>query len=149
MVSNLDNEAEVKAKLYYTSCMDPNKTIEDLGAQPLLDLIHEFGGWNLITSGSKMRWDPKTWNFQESLEQGHALTLSTFFNMWVGEDEKTLNKTNILQVGLMEWLGLQVPGEVNSVTLWGGKTCNYTPQRHIIIRLAPDQSGGFLSNDWS
>ena len=89
-----DNEAEVKAKMDYTSCMDPNKTIEELGAQPLLDLIQEFGGWNI--SGPK--WNVSKWNFQKSLQRGHAMGMSTFFNMWVGEDEKSPEKTNILQV---------------------------------------------------
>ncbi|ELU15652.1 hypothetical protein CAPTEDRAFT_149014 [Capitella teleta] len=87
-------DAEVKAKLYFTSCMDPNKTIAELGAKPLLDLLKTFGGWNIV---SDPKWEASEWDFQTALERGHSMGLSTFFNMWVGEDEKTLEKTNILQ----------------------------------------------------
>lgn len=94
-------DAEVKAKLYFTSCMDPNKTIAELGAKPLLDLLKTFGGWNIV---SDPKWEASEWDFQTALERGHSMGLSTFFNMWVGEDEKTLEKTNILQVILPQWL---------------------------------------------
>ena len=40
-------ESERKAKIYYQSCMDPNKTIEKIGADPLLELLQDMGGWSI------------------------------------------------------------------------------------------------------
>ena len=53
--STTSNESEKKAHRYYESCMDPNKTIDALGATPLLNVLRDLGGWNVSkTSG--------TWN---------------------------------------------------------------------------------------
>ena len=41
--------AETKARKYYMACMDTNKTIEKLGAKPLLDLLKGIGGWKIST----------------------------------------------------------------------------------------------------
>lgn len=87
--------AERKAKIYYASCLDVNRTVEKLGAAPLLTLMREFGGWAVSTSAGV--WNEREWNFQRTLEKIHSLGLSNFFNMWVGEDEKNPAK-NILQV---------------------------------------------------
>jgi len=87
------SEAEAKAKKYFTACMDVNRTIQSLGAQPLLDLIHEdFKGWSV-------NWDLNSdaWNFQNTLEKIHLHGISSFFSFGVSEDEKEPTK-NILQV---------------------------------------------------
>jgi len=85
------SNAEMKAKNYYTSCLDVNQTIETLGAQPLLDLIQQqFTGWTV-------NWDVGAWDFQDTVEKIHALAISGFFSFWVAEDEKEPTK-NILQV---------------------------------------------------
>jgi len=90
------SEAEAKAKNYYISCLDANQTVEALGAQPLLDLIHDkFPGWTV-------NWDLGVWDFRGTLEKIHALGMSSFFSSWVAEDEKEPTK-NILQVS---WLVL-------------------------------------------
>jgi len=89
------SEAEKKAKLYYISCLDINKTVENLGAAPLLNLMRELGGWSVSSSSGV--WDASKWNFQQMLEKIHSLGLSNFFSMWVAEDEKNPTK-NILQV---------------------------------------------------
>ena len=84
----------MKAKKYYTSCLDVNQTIQSLGARPLLDLIHEkFRGWTF-------NWDLAEWNFQDVLENIHMHGTSGFFSFWVAEDEKEPTK-NILQVNCM------------------------------------------------
>lgn len=88
------SEAEKKAKLYYISCLDINKTVENLGAAPLLNLMRELGGWSVSSSSGV--WDASKWNFQQMLEKIHSLGLSNFFSMWVAEDEKNPTK-NILQ----------------------------------------------------
>jgi endothelin-converting enzyme len=93
------SESEVKAKKYYNSCLDPNKFVESLGAAPLVSLIRdEFNGWTVAGSnhGDGGGWNKVSWNFQETLEKIHALGLSNFFSVWVGEDEKN-PQTNILQ----------------------------------------------------
>jgi len=85
------SEAEAKAKIYYTSCLDTNQTIEKFGAQPLLDLIHsQFKAWTV-------NWDLGVYDFQDTLEKIHALGMGNFFSFWVSEDEKEPTK-NILQV---------------------------------------------------
>ena len=81
----------MKAKDFYTSCLDANEIAETLGAQPLLDLIHEqFSGWTV-------NWDVNTLDFQSTLEKIHALGMSSFFAFFVDEDDKEPTR-NILQV---------------------------------------------------
>jgi len=89
------SEAESKAKKYYISCLDVNETIQSLGAQPLLDLLHDnYKGWSI-------NWDLKlnACDFQDTLEKIHLGGMSGFFSFWVAEDEKEPT-TNILQVSL-------------------------------------------------
>jgi len=84
------SEAEAKAKIYYTSCLDTNQTIAKLGAQPLLDVLHrQFSAWTV-------NWDLGVYDFQDTLEKIHALGMGNFFSFGVGEDEKEPTK-NILQ----------------------------------------------------
>jgi len=89
------SEAETKAVKYYTSCLDVNQTIESLGAQPLIDLIHKFN--------STTRWlaswdvDVDALDLQDTLEKMHALGMSSFFSFWVAADEKAPTK-NIMKV---------------------------------------------------
>lgn len=93
------SEAEAKAKKYYTSCLDVNQTIQSLGAQPLLDLLHDaFKGWSV-------NWDLRlnAWDFQDTLQKIHLHGMSSFFSFWVAEDEKEPTK-NILQVILQHSL---------------------------------------------
>jgi len=91
------SEAEAKAKNYYISCLDPNQTVERLGAQPLLDLIHsQFSAWTV-------NWDLGVYDFQDTLEKIHALGMSSFFQFFVGQDEKEPTK-NILQASFDERL---------------------------------------------
>lgn len=35
------SDAQIKAKVYYRSCLDKNETIEKLGSKPLLDFIEQ------------------------------------------------------------------------------------------------------------
>jgi len=90
------HKAEVKAKNYYMACMDVNQTIQTLGAQPLLDLIHrQFTGWTV-------NWEAGVWDFQHTLEKLHALGISSFFSFAVGADMKHPS-SYILQVN---WINL-------------------------------------------
>ncbi|KAJ8391177.1 hypothetical protein AAFF_G00096060 [Aldrovandia affinis] len=84
------SDAEKKAQWYYQSCMSEAK-IEDLGGQPLQDLINQTGGWALTGP-----WDKS--NFQEVLRIVSAnYRTSPFFTVFVSTDSKSSN-SNIIQV---------------------------------------------------
>ncbi|XP_025083321.1 endothelin-converting enzyme homolog isoform X1 [Pomacea canaliculata] len=98
-VSSFASEAEQKAKLYYTSCMDPNKTVEKLGAQPLLDLMTQFK-----VNLSHFDSPDDGWIFQDMLEKVQLYDISAFFSLWIGEDDKNSSR-NIIQID-QDGLGL-------------------------------------------
>ncbi|XP_035243838.1 endothelin-converting enzyme 1 isoform X1 [Anguilla rostrata] len=82
--------AERKAQWYYQSCMNESK-IQDLGAQPLQELINRTGGWALTEAWNKS-------NFQEVLRVVSAnYRTSPFFTVFVSTDSKSSN-SNIIQV---------------------------------------------------
>uniref|UniRef100_A0A8C7I8A2 Endothelin-converting enzyme 1 n=1 Tax=Oncorhynchus kisutch TaxID=8019 RepID=A0A8C7I8A2_ONCKI len=84
------SKAEENAQMYYKACMNETK-IEELGAQPLLELINQTGGWALTGS-----WDKN--NFQEVLRTVSAnYHCSPFFTVFVSTDSKCSNH-NIIQV---------------------------------------------------
>ncbi|CAB3375652.1 Hypothetical predicted protein [Cloeon dipterum] len=85
---NRSSSAEDKAKMYYISCMDPNNTIETLGATPLQEILTEVGGWNV--SG---KFEVKDWQLQKSL---HVLQIkygmNGLFSWAVNEDDKNSSR---------------------------------------------------------
>ncbi|RVE72607.1 hypothetical protein OJAV_G00039050 [Oryzias javanicus] len=84
------SKAEEKAQRYYQACMNESK-IEELGAQPLQQLISQLGGWAL--NGP---WDKN--NFQEVLRKvSGSLRTSPFFTVFVSTDSKNSN-SNVIQV---------------------------------------------------
>ncbi|XP_038864502.1 endothelin-converting enzyme 1-like isoform X4 [Salvelinus namaycush] len=84
------SKAEENAQMYYKACMNETK-IEELGAQPLQELINQTGGWALTGS-----WDKN--NFQEVLRTVSAnYHCSPFFTVFVSTDSKCSNH-NIIQV---------------------------------------------------
>ena len=88
-----DSDAEKKAKLYYQSCLDKNKTISKLGGKPLEDLIHQKGGWSI--SNKTGFWDVTTSSFQATLEKTQVF--GNFFAFYISPDEKNSSQ-NIMQV---------------------------------------------------
>ncbi|XP_065582225.1 endothelin-converting enzyme homolog isoform X2 [Artemia franciscana] len=77
-------DAEQKAKIYYHSCLDLNEKIEKLGAKPLLDLINEFGGWNITGN-----FTVSSWNLQPVLEKLHnKYSMGGLFTWTVSEDDR-------------------------------------------------------------
>ncbi|XP_070967425.1 endothelin-converting enzyme 1-like isoform X3 [Oncorhynchus clarkii lewisi] len=83
------SKAEENAQMYYKACMNETK-IEELGAQPLQELINQTGGWALTGS-----WDKN--NFQEVLRTVSAnYHCSPFFTVFVSTDSKCSNH-NIIQ----------------------------------------------------
>ncbi|XP_050440640.1 endothelin-converting enzyme homolog [Adelges cooleyi] len=90
---NYGSKAELKAKMYFTACMDPNDTIEALGAKPLNDLLDNIGGWNI--SGS---WNMSTWKLQRTLETLHnQYNMPGLFYWIVGEDDRNSSR-HIIQI---------------------------------------------------
>ncbi|KAL3861160.1 hypothetical protein ACJMK2_007225 [Sinanodonta woodiana] len=99
-LNSTNSTAEKKAMLYYQSCMDKNKTIEELGAKPLLQMLQSLGGWSI--SNSSGFWDVKTFDLQKTLQQ---MGISVLFSIWVAEDDKN-SSANILQI---DQAGLSLP----------------------------------------
>ncbi|XP_064418383.1 endothelin-converting enzyme 2 isoform X3 [Latimeria chalumnae] len=87
---NSSSEAERKTQYYYLSCLNEQK-IKDLGAQPLIDLINQVGGWNATGP-----WDKD--NFMEVLKMvSGTYRALPFFSIYVSADSKSSN-SNIIQV---------------------------------------------------
>uniref|UniRef100_A0A8C3JQ70 endothelin-converting enzyme 1 n=1 Tax=Calidris pygmaea TaxID=425635 RepID=A0A8C3JQ70_9CHAR len=87
---NSSSEAERKTQRYYLSCLKEQR-IEELGSQPLMELIDKIGGWNITGS----------WNqtgFMEVLKMVSGTYRATpFFTVYVGADSKSSN-SNVIQV---------------------------------------------------
>ncbi|XP_071826539.1 endothelin-converting enzyme 1-like isoform X2 [Apostichopus japonicus] len=102
-----ESSAFRKTKDYYKACMDLDRT-GLLGAQPLIDLVHKFGGWPLfgedISAGG---WNQSSYNLTLLLIASNKITVSPFFNMWVGADDRNSSR-NIVQFE-QSGLGLQFP----------------------------------------
>ncbi|XP_042880127.1 endothelin-converting enzyme homolog isoform X2 [Penaeus japonicus] len=86
------SKTEEKARVFYQSCMDVNKTIEKLGARPLLDITEKFGGWSIYGN-----WSAENYDFFEDLvvskiEYGSG----ALFSWGVAENDKN-SSLHILQ----------------------------------------------------
>ncbi|XP_072496551.1 endothelin-converting enzyme 2 isoform X2 [Notamacropus eugenii] len=87
---NSTSEAERKTQRYYLSCLQEQR-IEELGAQPLRDLIDKIGGWNITGSWAQD-------NFMEVLKMvSGTYRASPFFTVYVSADAKSSN-SNVIQV---------------------------------------------------
>lgn len=104
---NTSSKAELKAKMYFTACMDPNNTIETLGAKPLIDLIKDIGGWNI--SGT---WDVSLWKLQRTLETVHnRYNMAGLFYWMVGEDDRNSSR-HVIQVRIEQITQNQSPQKI-------------------------------------
>ncbi|MED6251590.1 Endothelin-converting enzyme 2 [Ataeniobius toweri] len=87
---NGTSEAERKTQSYYLSCLNTQR-IEELGSQPLIDLITKIGGWNMTGP-----WDKD--NFMEVLKMvSGPYRAQPFFSVGVSTDPKNSN-SNVIQV---------------------------------------------------
>uniref|UniRef100_A0A3B5LZR6 endothelin-converting enzyme 1 n=1 Tax=Xiphophorus couchianus TaxID=32473 RepID=A0A3B5LZR6_9TELE len=87
---NGTSEAERKTQSYYLSCLNTQR-IEELGSQPLIDLIAKIGGWNMTGP-----WDKD--NFMEVLKMvSGPYRAQPFFSVGVSTDPKNSN-SNVIQV---------------------------------------------------
>ncbi|XP_071943263.1 endothelin-converting enzyme homolog [Antedon mediterranea] len=96
-----------KTKKYYKSCMNEKK-IEQLGIEPVVELINSIGGWSLIqNSTNALQWEESNWNMIDTLVKIHQLRISPLFGMWVSADDKNSN-ANIIQFS-QSGIGLSAP----------------------------------------
>ncbi|MEQ2200102.1 hypothetical protein XENOCAPTIV_022496, partial [Xenoophorus captivus] len=87
---NGTSEAERKTQSYYLSCLNTQR-IEELGSQPLIDLITKIGGWNMTGP-----WDKD--NFMEVLKMvSGPYRAQPFFSVGVSTDPKNSN-SNVIQL---------------------------------------------------
>ncbi|CAL8348439.1 unnamed protein product [Arctogadus glacialis] len=87
---NGTSEAERKTQSYYLSCLNQPR-IDQLGAQPLVDLITKLGGWSITG-----RWEKD--NFMEVLKLlSGPYRAQPFFSLGVSTDPKNSN-SNVIQV---------------------------------------------------
>lgn len=87
-----DNEAIMKGFDMFDSCMD-EETIEKLDATPLLELIKEYGSWN-VTDGN---WTEDSWDFMDTFVKIQKyLSIAPLFNMYVSADLKDSTKNIIV-----------------------------------------------------
>ncbi|XP_037078255.1 endothelin-converting enzyme homolog [Pollicipes pollicipes] len=92
--AGLANDAERKAQRYYLSCVDANGTSEARGGAPLLQLIHQSGGWNITDSN----FSAVTWDFQRALQRLHnEFNAGPLFTWSVVEDDKN-SSSYVIQV---------------------------------------------------
>ncbi|XP_055877780.1 endothelin-converting enzyme 2-like [Biomphalaria glabrata] len=74
-----------KLKEFYWSCVDMG-AIDEKGAEPLKQLIDDFGSWT-VTETEKP-WEKDKWDLQEAIFKTHAWWGSSFFDIGVSADEK-------------------------------------------------------------
>jgi len=87
-----DNVAVMKGFDMFDSCMD-KEGVEKLGARPLLDLIKQYGSWN-VTDGN---WTEESWDFMETFVKIQKyLSIAPLFNMFVSADLKDSTKNIIV-----------------------------------------------------
>lgn len=73
--------------------MDANETIEALGAQPMLELLENIGGWNI--SG---KFNISTWSLQNSMHVlQNVYNMGGLFSWAVNEDDRNSSR-HIIQV---------------------------------------------------
>ena len=87
-----ENEALVKTKDFYRSCMD-DPEIERLGPKPMLDFIRQIGSWSICEDGS---WNKSSWDIHKVLQhlQSTYYPAPPFFSVEVTNDH--LNSTKHL-----------------------------------------------------
>ncbi|XP_022784780.1 endothelin-converting enzyme homolog isoform X5 [Stylophora pistillata] len=87
-----DNKAVMKGFDMFDSCMNEDK-IEELGTEPLFDLIKEYGSWN-VTDGN---WTEDSWDFMENFVKIQKyLSIAPLFNMYVSADLRDSTKNIIV-----------------------------------------------------
>ncbi|KAF7992746.1 hypothetical protein HCN44_005090 [Aphidius gifuensis] len=93
-----DNNATLKAKMFYKSCMDIQQ-IRRIGDKPLVDVLKELGGWPIIEGPS---WKPPKFTIEELLGRLRGdFNEGVLLEQWVGPDDKN-SSSNIIQLDQMQ-----------------------------------------------
>lgn len=93
-IDEFKSKAEVKAKLYYQSCLDENEVMETLGAKPMLQLLDKIGGWNITKSG----FNVTSWSLEQTLMKvQNEYNMGGLFGWAVGEDDRKSTR-HIIQI---------------------------------------------------
>ncbi|XP_070580792.1 endothelin-converting enzyme homolog [Ptychodera flava] len=83
---NKDSAAEQKTYDFYVSCMDTDQ-MDELGAQPFLDLVDRLGGWEILGN-----WDHENWEFKTAVgELDHVYRVRPFYSWDIGPDDMNPN----------------------------------------------------------
>ncbi|KOC68003.1 Membrane metallo-endopeptidase-like 1 [Habropoda laboriosa] len=92
-----DNNATLKAKMFYRSCMDiPH--IREIGDSPLRETLKILGGWPAVVGPS---WEPPPYSIEVLLGRLRGeYNEGVLLEQWVGPDDKN-SSANILQLDQM------------------------------------------------
>ncbi|KAK7068963.1 Endothelin-converting enzyme 2 [Halocaridina rubra] len=86
------SKTEEKARIFYRSCMDVNKTIEKLGSKPVVELVEMMGSWSI--SGN---WSAASYSLEDDIILSKINQTSGALFAWgVSEDDKN-SSNHILQ----------------------------------------------------
>lgn len=89
-----DNNATLKAKMFYRSCMDIPR-IREIGDVPLKKILERLGGWPAVVGAS---WKPPLYPLEVLLGRLRGeYNENVLLEQWVGPDDKN-SSANILQV---------------------------------------------------
>ncbi|XP_053981492.1 neprilysin-1-like [Hylaeus volcanicus] len=93
-----DNDATLKAKMFYKSCMDIRR-IRDIGDAPLKKSLESLGGWPAVVGES---WEPPVYSIEVLLGRLRGeYNEGVLMEQWIGPDDKN-SSANILQLDQMQ-----------------------------------------------
>ncbi|XP_076300647.1 neprilysin-1 [Lasioglossum baleicum] len=96
--NNKDNDATLKAKRFYKSCMDIPR-IREIGDAPLKRTLKLLGGWPAVVGSS---WKPPVYPIEVLLGRLRGeYNEGVLLEQWVGPDDKN-SSANILQLDQMQ-----------------------------------------------
>lgn len=93
-IDEFKSKAEVKAKLYYQSCLDENEIMEKLGPKPMQELLIKIGGWNI----TKSNFNVSAWSLETTLKKvQNEYNMGGLFGWAVGEDDRKSTR-HVIQI---------------------------------------------------
>ena len=99
----LQSSAVSKALRDYFSCTEAEEREERLGFQPVLDLIKQYGSWNITDPN----WGDSKWELMPNLVNVHRnISITALFIPFVREDLRN-SSNNIMNVRFPIWTSLE------------------------------------------